>query len=272
MANEGNIRNLASGAFEAATTTRKNNLKQVGSVFKTLITNPKEAIKQGLEREKLLLRQISLETGRDVSKGEIIKNGLNVGAYSLGKTLSDPVKSKELYINASGFVASKLGASTGLPGAGLAGDLIGARTARRMFDDKDILKEALGKLQGDSVYNESNRLGKISLIFSESKKIKSNKIFEDKINIISDTSGWAVGNFAADQLSKISSVPLKGALPGIVAGELSANIARLSPPKSFLEAASEVIGGSIKKGDIREQELRSKLTSNWKLIKQYKES
>jgi len=268
-ANQGNVQGIAKTLADPTKVgTRSKELKTLGLGFLSAVKNPSKAIKEGFERERLLLEGISAQTGRKVSKGEVVSSGLSLGKSSIKKIVNDPNQRKELVVNLGGFVASKGGSLTGIPGMGLAGDYVGARTTRRAFDDTKILKNVMSKLQGDNAYNEANRLGKISQIFKESKIAKRANKEIDRQNRIGDISGWAVGNFAAGSTAAIIPVPLTGAIPGAIAANLGEAVAKISPPKSYSEAVSSIISNRIKQGDLKEKALRDSIRNNWESIKQ----
>ena len=63
-----------------------------------------------------------------------------------------------------------------------------------------------------------------------------------------------------------------GLVPGIIASGIGESIAKLSPPKTFSEAASFMVSERIKKGDAAEKALRDKISSNWDILEQLSES
>jgi hypothetical protein len=260
IANEGNIKNLAKGTFELTNTGKKNNLKQVANLAKSTIVNPKKAIKEGLEREALLLRTLNITQNTKVTKGTIIKSALTPNEALL-KFAEDFSKNREAQVAVGGFVTSKAFSSSGIPGSGVIGDLVGSRSTRRALEDVDILKKVLSELQGDSKYVESSRLEKISHIFSKSKAIRKDMGFEDKVVLAGDVGGWSMGTLIESTLGFAPGLP-----GGMVATELAASVKRLSPPKKVEEAMGEVIRDQVNKGNLREAKMKEKIQNSWQIL------
>ena len=246
--------------------------KLTGNYLLGAIKNPKKAIEQGLKREKLVMEGLSLQLGRDITKKEVIQAGLGEATENFKKLVQDPEQKKELIINLNGFFASKAGQATGIPGVGLAGDLVGAKITRRSFDDWEVLNETLSNLRGTEKFDSANRLDKVTQIFSESKRLVESQKSKRMGNTIGDVSGWAAGNFGGEALKSvpgISSIPLAGALPGMITAGLSQSVYERVPPQTFKEAAYHVLTDRIKKGNYKEEKLRKKVKDNWNLIKTF---
>lgn len=252
--------------------SRVESAKLAGNYALGVLRNPKKAIEQGLKREALMMEALSFQLGREISKKEVIKAGLDEAASGFKKILDNPEQRKELIINLNGFLTSKAGSATGIPGLGLAGDLVGAKVTRRGFDDWEVLNETLSNLRGTEKFDTAGRLGKISQIYEESKRLINSQKSKRIGNTVGDVSGWAAGNFGGEALNYvpgIGSVPLKGAVPGMIVAGLSQAVYEKSPPKSFEEAVYSVLTDRIKQGNYNEQKFRKKVQDNWNLIKTF---
>ena len=266
--NKGNLKGIAAGVEQAGgLVSRPRDASLIGKGLLYGIKNPTKALKEGLEREQVLLKAISTATGKEVSRGSMVKDGLRDMSLSLDNILSDPETRKEMIVNVGGFTGSQVGALTGVPGVGLAGDYVGSRVTRRAFDDKKLLSDVMESLQSTPAYNEANRLEKIGQIFTETKRLKASQADKIKADKYGDVAGWAVGNFAASATESVLPIPLRGAAPGAYAANIGSAIAKISPPKSYTEALAQVLSERIKAGDAKEAALRAKVSDNWNIIK-----
>lgn len=270
---KGGITDIVEGAANSGDLrTRQGNAKLAAKGILYAIRNPSKAVREGFEREQLMLQAIAVHTGKDMSRKDVILAGVDKGIVALDDMLEDPAFRKDMIINTGGFVASRAAGLTGIPGMGLAGDLAGAKITRKAFNDKETLAKALTNLQGDNAYNESNRLSKIGQIFSESKRLMKERSAESRIEGAGDVGGWAAGNLAASVTGGFGKlpgtpIPIAGPTAGALGAKLAENIAKISPPLSYNEALAEIIGKSISDGNRRETYLREKIEDNWEIVK-----
>jgi len=243
--------------------TRKEGLLALARASTPILRHPVRSVREGFTREKALMDAISSQTGREVSKSEVIQSGLRTAKQQIQEKLTDPNLRKELSVNTVGFLSSKAAKLSGIPGAGVAGDLIGARVARQSIDDTEVLKSVLGRLQGTKAYDEAGRLGKIRQIFQASKQLKAQQAAERRTSLAGDVTGWAAGNFAA-----VPGVPLGGTISGMTAGILAEKIQSQVPPKTYQEALATVLSSNIRKGNKREQALRVRVKRGWGKLKE----
>lgn len=269
--------------------TRKELAKEVGVMTKDFLKNPVQFIKEGKQREQLAREFVESQLGIKLpSNKELLKQARdNIG----GKLKNWLVKSgnkeqfKDLAVNTSGFIGSKVGgiagaATTGgvakLPGQ-LAGDYAGAAIARKAINDTSALKSALLKLHGDEAFKSASRLQKAKMIHKESLFAMKQRAEYIADKATEDIGGWAIGNAVAETVP--IKLPFKGAIVAmpnvghvvdarkrLIAGENALKVGRdtvgniakdtvMIPQRVYKQAKRATVGNYVK-GNKRERALR----------------
>jgi hypothetical protein len=200
---EQGLLNLAEDTLtRGAIPSRTKIASELGRITGGFIKNPVKAIKEGVQREKLMREYLTSKTGVELpSKLSLVGQGMKKGAGKLKNYttdyLSDPAKAKDLAVNTSGYIGSKIGAVGGLPGQ-LAGDFLGAATMRKALVDVDATKNALRKLRTTQAFKEASKLDKIKQL--QGASIHELKLMQQDIKATykDDIAGWAVGNSFAE--------------------------------------------------------------------------
>ena len=239
---------------------KKGDLPKRGELLLALTKNPVKQMEEGFRRERDFMRLVENMSGRQLTKAEVIKGGLQLGVKNIKESIADPAMKKELTVNLGGFLGSVAGKATGVPGVGVAADLAGARVTRRALDDRRILTETLKNLQGDAAYNATSRKNKIGMIYQEAKKLKHQQRKENRTALVGDTAGWIGGNFLPIP------VPQGGLISGMTSGKLGETISSMIPPKTFEEAVATVLSSSVRKGNRREEKVREEIKEQWLAI------
>lgn len=186
---------------------------------KNPIEAAKQLIEEGNERERKV-REIVEKAGIDIpSRGDIIYNaGLKIGdpLVAAAEKGVELITTPDGIVNTAGFLASKAGAATGIPGAALALDLGGALVMRKAVTDVDAVKRAYKQLKNQEAYITAKPIDKIQqlakLSIGELETAEAQAKLKD--DFLADKTGWAIGNTVAETVP--IPVPFKGAAVALV--------------------------------------------------------
>ena len=256
--------------------TRSQGAKEIGRAALSFVRNPARQIKQGFERERALLDAVSASAGREVTKGEIIKKGMEKGVTQLKeeakKAIENPAEFvqsetfQELSVNVGGFVGSKAGAVAGPVGA-LAGDYVGARVVRRGFEDTKAFVASYQEQMQLPGFDQKGRLEQFRSIVGEARgKAKQVRAERGRNDLAGDSVGWLAGNTWAN-LSPIK-VPLVGATAGLPAANYAQAVEKRMRERGedVQTATAGILADLVNTGNAREQQLRDNVKDKWQRL------
>lgn len=277
--------------------SRKEIAKTAGAIVKDFIKNPIKAARDGMERDRLARKGLSIITGVEMTHMEAAKRGASAAGKATKQFLKEnPDAIEEWAIGLSGFASSQVGNLVGGTVGEKAGDLVGAMAARKTINDIKAYKSARAKLNEDEAFKAAGRLQKAKMIVktsaSEAKRMQQEEKEKRENDKTSDIGGWVAGNAAGDvggAIGKASGIPLAGAALGAgagIGGAMAANPHilrakdRVKAGESVgtiaKEAATSAIANSkkvrnIKKaivaGNNQEAKIRSKVNSGLRAAK-----
>jgi hypothetical protein len=236
------------------------------------IKNPKQAIKEGLERDRIANQIIK---GQGQTRLGLTKQALKVGgagAYKGG--------GKDLLVNTGGLAGSIVGGGINPVAGTLAGDYLGATAARRVLNSGEAAAQA-ASIRNNPNFQALQKKQQQDILKKRFKGYDQSINKADKGEYTQDKIGFVVGNAAATTMQRMGSkVPLQGAavalstVPGIYKGM---NVAKQSMKEGngFLNSARK--GGiatmddiqnkfSIRKGLDREKRLTDSVNAELKKL------
>jgi hypothetical protein len=261
-------------------------LKTAGAVIKGAIKNPMQFIREGKEREKMVMKGLEFVEGKKLPDKTLMmasfmkKSSDQIDAHvdKVVKTALEPENLKEGAVATAGYVGSQVGAAVGgFPGQ-LAGDLGGAMATRKAINDYQRLKSAQSKLAEDEAFAKVGKLKKLQMLngqmLSDMRDDEVKKKAGD--DMTADISGWAIGNaYALSGAAK--AIPVPGAVaaltivPAIVSGRRNVKsgqgIAGVTAAVAERNRALAAPVGAVKSGDMREAEAREAAKKQIKAFK-----
>jgi hypothetical protein len=263
-------------------------LKTAGTVIRGAIKNPRQFIREGKEREEMVIKGLEFAEGKKLPDKTLMmasflkkaNDQIDTHVDKVVKTALEPENLKENAVATGGYVGSQVGAAVGgFPGQ-LAGDLAGAMATRKAINDYQRLKQAQSKLAEDEVFAKAGKLKKLAMVNGQMLSDMRDDKVKQKAgdDMTADISGWAIGNaYALTAANKAIPVPGAAAALAIVPAIVSARSKvksgeGLKGVSTAFEERNKTLTapiGAVRSGNAKEAEVRE---SAKKWIKAFKKS